>query len=190
MSKTKIDSKIFPMINVSSQNIFDLYCFSHNLDDSNVEDSTDSAFISIIGTKACLEHYLKEPNTKHWFNDNHPNVLNLEFDDLPTDEYWWYGHKFEGMTMQQASDVVDFVDKLVAEAKLMGDDFKRNFYIHCKAGISRSMAIGAFLRDFYPDYFTAEYKLGEGYNHDVYAKLSRVWHIKHGMLSGNGQKDE
>ena len=176
------EKKIAPRIAVQSHKMFDLFCLSRKLDDSNVEEDRNSAFISIIGTPACLTEYLDEPYTKHWLSENHENVLNLDFDDISQDEYEWKGNTFYGMSMQQASDTVDFVERMIA-------DGNRDFYIHCRAGISRSAAVGAWLRDFYPDYFFGEYLLRHGYNHDVYAKLSRAYYLKHGIFKEENNGD-
>lgn len=178
----KIKSLIFPKIKVLPQTEFDKFCYEQGLDDNNVEKDTEDVFISIIGTDECLKYYLEEENTKHWFNENHSNVLNLEFDDIAMDEIEWKGHTFKGMSQEQAEKTVKFIEKFITEAKVLGDDFKRNFYVHCRAGFSRSRAIGVYLRDFYPEYFTAEYPnlFDSTPNKDVYRKLSREYYKIHG----------
>lgn len=178
-------SKIFPKITVYSQSEFDIYCYEHNLDDDNVENDKSHAYISIIGTKECLKYYLEEDDTTHWFKEDHNNVLNLEFDDISQDEIEWEGHTFKGFSEEQAKKSVDFIDRIVEESKILGEDCRRNFVIHCRAGMSRSQAFGAFLRDFYPDYFTAEYSnLLPHPNKDVYRKLSRYFYKKHKIYEG------
>ena len=94
------------------------------------------AFISIIGTEECLKYWLDESNTKHYFKD-HPNVLNLEFDDIE-DDVMYNGHHFKTMTMEQAEKTVDFIEEMIRKGvkKIEG---------HCRAGYSRSRAIFSFL---------------------------------------------
>lgn len=77
-------------ITVLSHYRFDEKMKELGLNDKNVED-TNKAFISIIGTPECLTYYLDEGKTKHFFND-HPNVLNLDFDDIE-DDVMYYGHQ-------------------------------------------------------------------------------------------------
>ena len=96
-------------IEVLSHYLFDEKMRDMNLDDSNIE-NTNIACISIIGTEECLKYYLDEVDTKHYFK-NHPNVLNLDFDDISTDvEY--DGHIFRAMTMEQAENTVDSIVEL------------------------------------------------------------------------------
>lgn len=122
-------------IEVLSHYLFDDKMRTMNLDDNNVE-NTNIAFISIIGTEECLKYYLNEGNTKHYFKD-HPNVLNLEFDDIGTDVIY-NGHHFKTMRMEQAEKTVDFIEKMIEKGI-------EQFYIHCRAGYSRSRAIGEFI---------------------------------------------
>ena len=66
-------------INVLSHKAFDNTMRDFNINDTNVDNKTDLAFISIIGTEECLKYYLHEEDTKHYFNNEHTNVLNLDF---------------------------------------------------------------------------------------------------------------
>ena len=70
---------------VLSHYLFDEKMRECGLNNQNVDNLKDTAFISIIGTKECLEYYLDEGETKHFFMNNHENVLNLDFDDISTD---------------------------------------------------------------------------------------------------------
>jgi len=120
---------------VLSHYLFDEEMKKMGLDDRNVEDS-NMAFISIIGTPECLTYYLDEGDTKHYFGD-HPNVLNLEFDDIE-DDVLYDGHHFKTMRMEQAEKAVDFIENIVEKNV---DDI----FIHCRAGFSRSRAFGEFI---------------------------------------------
>lgn len=124
-------------ITVLSQYLFDEKMRDLELDDSNVSNVTDMAFVSIIGTRECLEYYLDEGNTKHYFNNEHDNVLNLDFDDL-SEDVLYNGHLFKTMTMGQAEKSVDFIEKMIGNTNIQ-------FYIHCRAGYSRSRAFGEWI---------------------------------------------
>ncbi|MBO6254950.1 MAG: hypothetical protein J6O49_15110, partial [Bacteroidaceae bacterium] len=110
-------------VTVLSQFNFDERMKKMGLSDDNVEEQ-NSAFISIIGTPECLSYYLDEGDTKHYFGD-HPNVLNLEFDDIE-DDVLYNGHHFKTMRMEQAEKAVDFIENIVEKNV---DDI----FIHCRA---------------------------------------------------------
>lgn len=127
---------------VMSHKEFDEFCKSNGWNDKNVANISNIAFISIIGTKECLKHYLKEEDTQHYFKKNHNNVLNLEFDDLSNDLNW-KGHIFKAMTDKQAEKCVKFIEK----------NQDKTIYVHCRAGVSRSQAFFRFIIDFYDGYY-------------------------------------
>lgn len=125
-------------ISVFSQADFDIKMWRMNISDENVERETDKAFISIIGTPDCLNNYLHE-ETYHWFQKNTDNVLNMEFDDVNDDQFLYKGTTFLGISEDQAKKCVEFIER----------NKGRNFYIHCRAGKSRSQAICRFILDMY-----------------------------------------
>lgn len=122
-------------LEVLSHYLFDEKMKEMNLNDENVE-NTNMAFISIIGTPECLKYYLDEEKTKHYFKD-HPNVLNLDFDDIE-DDVMYNGHHFKTMTMEQAEKTVDFIETMIEK----GVDVIEG---HCRAAFSRSRAIFEFI---------------------------------------------
>ena len=162
---------IFMKIEVCSHYAFD-NAMKHtlHLNDDNVEDS-NMAFISIIGTPACLTYYLDEGDTKHHFEKEHPNVINLDFDDIGYDEFEWEGHIFKGMSDEQAQRLFDFIE----------ENIDKSFRIHCRAGFSRSQAVGNFINDFYPKQFKSDTLLSHP-NKEVYRKLSRCYYNKYGLF--------
>lgn len=94
-----------PKLYCYSHTEFDMMCSSCGWNDDNLP--SNSCFISIIGTPECQKYYLEEDEL-HWFKkDNSSVVLNLEFDDIPSQEIEWKGHKFLGITQEQAAEVVD-----------------------------------------------------------------------------------
>ena len=155
-------------IEVLPQRIFDEQCEKMKLNDSNVENVTDTAFISIIGTKEYLKYYLDEEGTKHWFKENHSNVLNLDFDDISNDEIEWKGHIFKGLSMEQANTLFKFIE----------NNIDKSFKIHCRAGMSRSQGVGNFINDFYSGEFDSDTLLPHP-NKEVYRKLSRCFYKKY-----------
>jgi hypothetical protein len=81
-----------PKLYCYSHTEFDMMCSSCGWNDDNLP--SNSCFISIIGTPECQKYYLEEDEL-HWFKkDNSSVVLNLEFDDIPSQEIEWKGHKF------------------------------------------------------------------------------------------------
>ena len=138
------------------------------LNDATVEDE-NWAFIDIIGTPACLKYYLEEEDTHHVFNEPHDNVLNLEFDDLPCDEFKWKGHTFYGISDEQAEKIVDFIE----------NNINKNFMICCRAGKSRSQAVGEFILYFYEGFKSDD--ILHTPNKEVYRKLSRAYYKKHNI---------
>jgi protein-tyrosine phosphatase len=161
-------------IEVLSHYLFDEKMKEMGLNDNNVED-TNMAFISIIGTEECLKYYLDEANTKHYFKD-HLNVLNLEFDDIGTD-VMYNGHHFKTMRMEQAEKTIDFIEKMI-------ENGIEQFYIHCRAGYSRSRAVGEFIyRYCIENDIEAEYSDRNDYttfvNQGVLRRLSHAYWKKH-----------
>lgn len=125
-------------IKVYSHLDFDEKMYRLGIDTFNVEEESDKAFISIIGTPQCIEHYLHSKDT-HWFKNNCYNVLNLEFDDIDEESKDWKGQTFYGITEEQAKQCVEFIEQ----------NKGKNFYIHCRAGRSRSAGICRYILDMY-----------------------------------------
>ena len=95
------------MIHVLSKDAFDDKMVELGLDDSNVENYPNSLFVSIIGTNDSLDEYLHEEDTKHYFQANHTNVINLDFDDV--DENTEYkGVNFKAMPTSQSDKLAKF----------------------------------------------------------------------------------
>ena len=126
-----------------SHNDFDNECLTHGWSDSNVP--PDIAFISITGTVECQKYYLEETE-EHYFKLPHPNVLNLEFDDLPKEKLKWNGHTFLGITKEQALQTKKFIEQ----------NLGKDFWIHCRAGASRSQGVVRFILDIYGDLYDWE----------------------------------
>ena len=161
-------TSVTKIIKVLPHSTFDEYCYKYGLDNDNVENDKEHAYISIIGTKECLKYYLEEEDTTHWFKDNHPNVINLDFDDITKDEIEWEGHIFKGFSGEQAQQLFDFIE----------NNKDKSFIIHCRAGMSRSQGVGNFINDFYKGEFESDTLLPHP-NKEVYRKLSKCYYKKY-----------
>ena len=160
-----------------SHNDFDEICETNGWNDDNVEELTDKAFISIISSKECQKYYLEE-NEAHWFKRDHPNVLNLEFDDI-TEDTIYHGHQFVAMTEDQANKIFDFTEKNIG----------KNFYLHCRAGISRSGAVCTFILQMYQDIYIQHFSdmCRMRPNIHVLTLLKRCYYEKYGLIENNGE---
>lgn len=165
-------------IRTYSHSDFDVMCYKRGLDDNNVDNIKDTeAFISIICTPQCRKYYL-EDDTDHWFKKEHPNVLNLEFDDV-TEDVEWHGHTFLAMTEVQAKKCIDFIEQ----------NEGKNFNIHCTAGISRSGAFSRFIFDFYNEnntYNESDFEYFNRHirpNNHILTLLKRTFYEKNGLFT-------
>ena len=70
---------------------------------------------------------------KHMFDNNHENVLNVEFDDVSEKDPNF-------IDKETAKRIVEFIDKNIS----------CDIYIHCDAGKSRSQAVARYIMDVYP----------------------------------------
>ena len=162
-------------VKVLSHFLFDEDMKRMGLNDGNVEDS-NMAFISIIGTPNCLKYYLDEEDTKHYFSEGHPNVLNLDFDDIDCNVLY-NGHLFETMTMTQAELSVDFIEEQIKNGV-------ETIEIHCRAGLSRSRSFGEFIYRYCKEHdVELEYEDRDDYttilNHGVLRRLNHAYWKKH-----------
>lgn len=99
--------------------------------DNNVEDVSHLACISIISSNM--------PNHSYWFKSDHSNVLNLKFDDADEKNVEQYKNTSQTIRLFQDSDAFKVIDFALTNTG-------RYFYIHCIAGVSRSGAVGFFIR--------------------------------------------
>lgn len=131
-------------ISVMSNFDFDNMCDYNKWNDTNVELLKDKAFISIVGCKECLD-LLDIKEREHWFKQNHPNVLNLNFDDIPQ-THFYKGAWILAMDNEQAKETVEFIKNNIG----------KDFYIHCLAGISRSGAVCRWIASNFEEYKDCE----------------------------------
>ena len=120
--------------------LFEEICKTNGWDNDNIP--TDAAFISICGTPDCQEYVIQEREF-HYFDDNYLRVLNLDFDDIstfrkrikvPGEKKYCFG-----ITLDDAIRTVEFIKC----------NLGKDFYIHCRAGHSRSQAIVAYILRMY-----------------------------------------
>lgn len=157
-------------VNVLSHVLFNELCNNNNWSDDNVESLTDSAFISVVCTEDVVKYYNGEISGEHWFKKNHPNVLNIEFDDVLYDIIV-NDTEAKALSQEQAQEIVDFIER----------NKGKDFYIHCTAGISRSGAIGTFIAENYDEYKGSldKYNSYLKPNGDVLCKLNSILWNKH-----------
>ena len=123
-----------------------------------------------------MKYYLEEDETKHYFSDNHKNILNLDFDDIGQDVLY-HGHLFKTMTMEQAEKAVDFIENIINEGI-------KCIKIHCRAGMSRSRAFAEFIYSYCIEHnIDVEYEERNSYrtmlNQHVMRKLNHAYWKKH-----------
>jgi predicted protein tyrosine phosphatase len=119
---------------ILSHQQFENLMSNNKLNDKNVEETTQAAFISIVDTEGI--HY------KHWFEENHKNVLNLKFDDIDTKEIQVGKWTANGFSVEQGKEVLTFLENI-------NKDSLKVLVIHCAAGVSRSAGIGDFANDYF-----------------------------------------
>lgn len=163
------------VIEVLSHYLFDEKMKKLGLNDENVE-NTNKAFISIIGTEECRKYWIGEDD-KHFFK-GHPNVLNLDFDDIE-DDVMYNGHHFKTMRIEQAEQAIEFIENNIANGVETID-------IHCRAGISRSRAFGEFIYRYCKEHdIDVEYYDRDDYttvlNHGVLRRLNHAYWKKHNL---------
>lgn len=164
------------IIRAFSHENFDIMCLNKGLNDDNIENIKDTAYISIICTEECRKYYL-EDDTAHWFVKEHPNVLNLDFDDIVEDRMY-KGHLFKAMSEEQAEKCVDFIEK----------NKGKHFEVHCTAGISRSGAVCQFIFDFFNEnkcYSEEDFNYFNRHinpNNHVLTLLKRAFYKKNGLF--------
>lgn len=166
-------NKIF----VYPQHYFNSELLKSGINDENVEDIKDKAFISIVCTDNCNEGYMLEKHGEiyeHYFGKNHLNVFNIKFDDLEEDLIH-KGRLYKTITKEQAEELINF----------MMNNENKDFYIHCHAGISRSGAVGLFIRDYFDwvdkTYFDTNIMKRIQPNAKVYNELKKAYEKKVGL---------
>lgn len=158
---------------------FDILCSTNHWDDNNVEELKDVAFISIICSDECQKCYLEEEE-EHWFKQEHPNVLNIEFDDV-IEDMTYKGCRFVAITKPQAKKMFDFIERNI------GKEFK----IHCRAGISRSGAVYTFINEMYPHLYVVNEndKARIRPNTYVLTMLKRCYYEKYGFVKNEKEEE-
>lgn len=129
------------------------------------------AFISILGTSESLK-YAGEEDNSHFFKKPNRSVLNVEFDDVDSDTNI-DGYCFKAISQEQADEIFNFIENNVG----------KTFLIHCRAGESRSAAVGQFIKEIYSDIYSDNKDDWKTYNHCVYRKLYRSFYNKNKLFT-------
>ncbi len=120
----------------------------------SIRDAHDPGFYSKINLDAALKHRASE-------------VVALYFDDVTPKSEYIIDPRYESYTAFN-QDHAKIILEVVKD--------KANILIHCEAGMSRSVAVGAFLRDFFDaDAVFRETRHDSFKNIHVYNVLRRVF---------------
>lgn len=99
-----------------------------------LDELSNACFISIL-----------EPDDCTPLSEKQDNFLTTVFYDLEEDMDNGAGYIYKSITEQQAKEIFEFIKS---------NSDKKDFYVHCTAGISRSGAVGSFIHE----YFGGAYK--------------------------------
>lgn len=122
-------------VRVLSKQIFDSVLVNIQINDSNVEEHSDKAFISIIND---------DGKDTSFFKSEHPNVIKFVFDDATDEENKLRVRK--GLTelkLFNKEDAIRLIEFLETNKNIT------DLLVHCAAGQSRSGAIGTFANDYF-----------------------------------------
>ena len=124
---------------------FERICREERWSDENPPETW--ALISICCNREVADFVLMDGD-EHFFSEEHPNVLNVEFDDITEDEKVFDGsdYGFDGKLTARGI-TPDAADRIV---RYIEDHRDMDFLIHCRAGKSRSQGVVRYILDFYP----------------------------------------
>jgi predicted protein tyrosine phosphatase len=123
--------------------------------DSNIDNLTNTAIVSICDTDGSMPH---------WFKEQHHNVLNIEFDD---NEHPVPGANIIALTENQAKLIVDFYENNINV---------EYFIVHCAAGISRSAAVATCFMDFLHMHNIKGHTLHKNFSYCPNSHVERLLH--------------
>lgn len=153
---------------------FEDFCKARGWNDTNVPE--DWAFISICSTPEIVRNVIQDSD-EHYFKNPHPNVLNLEFDDITSQsEQVGPNTTAFGITRIEAFKVVKFIKENI--------DLGKNFLIHCRAGKSRSQAIVRYMITTYGKVETSKFNPPVAWNSFVLDSLRKASHLIHEDIRG------
>lgn len=171
------------IISVYPQSEFDEIMEKWKLNDENIEEEKNLAVISICGCRDSLRFW--GDIDCHYFKNNHSNVLNLDFDDVYEEDIDYTRkdedgnettYHFKGMSIEQAREAIEFIER----------NLDKSFFIHCRAGQSRSQGFFRFMTTMYSDYFSNvsgnPYRLCFTPNSLVVSQLKRAYMEKEGII--------
>lgn len=134
---------------------------NNDLYDSNIEQRTDLAVISIGNSfeDGDPDDIFSNGPSSRWFRRQHSNVLNLTFDDITAPEKWQMMSQFakkpagssdSGENGISDGDCVLFDEEMARRLVQFVDENRaaKTWIVHCSAGVSRSGAVSRWLKDF------------------------------------------
>ena len=111
------------------------YIFSRQDFNKAMEDSHITCAAELPDHVAVIS--ICEPNDSYHYFEESPNVLNIDFWDVTEESAKIY--QVKPLSIEKASLIYRFIENHIG----------KDFYIHCKAGMSRSQAVGRYLEDCY-----------------------------------------
>lgn len=154
--------------------VFSKADFKKNL--SRFADDPETAIISIECTPDCIKYRLEEDkgdtDNEHLLPESE-RVLNIDFDDVPgPGDKMYKDHWMMAIDGGQARKIVEFIEK----------NLGKNFVVHCKAGESRSRAVGEFILRWFGDEYSdgnPGNSISGACNIDVLTKLENAFYKIH-----------
>lgn len=133
---------------------------NNDLYDSNIEQRTDLAVISIGNSfeDSDPDDIFSNGPSSRWFRHQHKNVLNLTFDDITAPEKWQMMSQFAKQSASDSnhdenriygSDCVLFDEEMAHRLVQFVEENRaaKTWIVHCSAGVSRSGAVSRWLKD-------------------------------------------
>lgn len=146
---------------------FEDFCKARGWNDTNVPE--DWAFISICSTPDVARNIIQDED-EHYFKEPHQNVLNVEFDDITSNEEQEDANTIAyGLSTEDSFKIVKFIRLHVSLGK--------NFLVHCRAGRSRSQAIVRYMLTTYGTLEVSKYNPPTSWNSYVLDHLRTAAHL-------------
>ena len=133
---------------------------NNDLYDSNIEQRTDLAVISIGNSfeDGDPDDIFSNGPSSRWFRHQHKNVLNLTFDDITAPEQWQMMSQFAKQPVCSSdsdencisgNDCVLFDEEMAHQLVEFVEENRavKTWIVHCSAGVSRSGAVSRWLKD-------------------------------------------
>lgn len=88
-------------------------------------------------TRGTVVISIGSPDESYTLKPGWEDTLRIEFDDVVRIPTGMTGHNIIGFCMEHANTLHEFIER----------HLDKDFLIHCSAGVSRSVAVGSFMRE-------------------------------------------